>query len=180
MFFLSSRLCAGDRFFASIGAAGAWPLDSDFREYYGSVQFSPELKVGFTFIKGFYVWLGYSFFSASYSIPDLLEKTNASQHFIALGVGWESSRKRRLRLDFFSALLAAGLREKGLGDSFSEFAPGIQLGAGIRYFFAKKIFMGTALSFSSALVELTDTEVTSAGDRFLGGARLLVNLGARF
>jgi len=45
--FVSSLLCAGDKFFISAGAAGAWPLDSGFREYYGSVQFSPELKAGF-------------------------------------------------------------------------------------------------------------------------------------
>jgi hypothetical protein len=177
---LSSLLCAGDRFFVSAGAAAVWPLDADYREFYGSLQFSPELKAGFTFFKGMYAWLGYSFFSSSYTIPELLDKTRASQHFVALGVGWESSRRRPLRLDCFSALLAAGLSEKGLGDSYSEFVPGVLLGAGVRYFFAKKLFAGTSISFSSALVELSDSDVTQAGERFLGGARLLLNLGFCF
>ena len=47
--FFSVLLLGGDKFFVSAGAAAVFPADSRFRDFYGSVQFSPELKAGWPF-----------------------------------------------------------------------------------------------------------------------------------
>ncbi len=170
----------GDKFFVSAGAAAVYPVDSSYRDFYGTMQFSPELKAGFNFYKGFYVWLGYSFFASSYTIPVLLDEASGSQHFLALGVGWETRRSRRLQFDFFAALILAAFREKAMGETVSDFTPGLQLGAAARYFIARKIFLGVALSFSGANMTLAETANSLGGSRLLGGVRLAANLGLRF
>jgi hypothetical protein len=170
----------GEKFFVSAGAAAVMPVDSSYRDFYGLVQFSPELKAGYNFLKRFYVWLGYSFFASSYTVPVLLDKASGSQHFLALGAGWETRRGRRLQFDFYAALILAAFREKALGETVTDFAPGLQLGAGARYFIANKIFMGAALSFANARITLTETASSSGGLRLLGGLRLAASLGMRF
>lgn len=178
--FLSALSFGANRFFVSAGAAAVFPIDSSYRDFYGQVQFSPELKAGYSFFKRFYVWLGYSFFASSYTDPVLLDKASGFQHYMALGVGWETRRSGRLQFDFFTALVLAAFREKALGETVSDSAPGFHFGAGARYFVAGKSFVGAALSFSGARLTLTETENTLAGERLLGGVRLTVNLGLRF
>jgi TM2 domain-containing membrane protein YozV len=178
--FLSVLSFGADRFFVSAGAAGVFPVDSGYRDFYGTLQLSPELKAGYSFFKRFYVWLGYSFFASSYTEPDLLEKANGSQHFLALGAGWETRRSRRLQFDFFAALIVAAFREKALGETVKDSAPGLHLGAGARYFVSGKIFVGAAVSFSNARVTVVESENTVGGLRLLGGVRLAANLGLRF
>ncbi|MBN2400325.1 MAG: hypothetical protein JXI33_08305 [Candidatus Aminicenantes bacterium] len=176
----SAPAFGGDRFFVSAGAAAVYPVDSSYRNFYGAIQFSPELKAGFNFFKGFYVWLGYSFFTSSYTIPVLLEEASCSQHFLALGAGWETRRGRRLQFDFFAAFILAEFREKAMEETVSDFAPGMHVGAAVRYFMAKKIFLGAALSFSGANMTLAETANSLGGSRLLGSLRLGVNLGLRF
>jgi len=171
---------AAGRFFVSAGAAAVFPVDSSYRDFYGQLQVSPELKAGYSFFKRFYVWLGYSFFASRYTIPDLLDQTSASQQFLALGIGWETRRSRRLQFDFFAAFALAAFREKGLGETVKDIAPGFQLGAGARYFVARNVFVGMALSFSGASITLAEAANIQGGDRKLGGLRLGAGLGLRF
>jgi hypothetical protein len=131
------------------------------------------------FYDNFYLWLGYSFFSATYTIPVLLDEAEVNQHSLALGVGWEI-RRGRLQSDFFAALTWAGFREQALGESFSASGPGFQLGTGLRYYFRKQVFAGVAFSYSEARVTLAETAVSLGGRRLLGGLRLAANLGLRF
>ena len=72
--FFSALLFGKDKFFVSAGAAAVFPADKRFKDFYGSVQFSPELKAGYNFFESFYLWLGYSFFSASYTFRFYLMK----------------------------------------------------------------------------------------------------------
>ncbi|MEI6613461.1 MAG: hypothetical protein WCL37_01060 [Chrysiogenales bacterium] len=178
--FFSVLLFGKDKFFVSAGAAVALPSDSRYREFYGSVQFSPELKAGYNFFESFYVWLGYSFFSASYNVPLLFTAAIAKQHFLALGAGWETRRGRRLQSDFFAALVLAGFKEQALGETVSDSVVGFELGTGLRYFIKKKVFIGVAFSYSEARAALAETEISLAGRRLLGGLRLTANLGIRF
>jgi len=171
---------AAGRFFVSAGAAAVFPIDSSYRDFYGQVQVSPELKAGFNVFKRVYLWLGYSFFAASFTDPVLAEKASGGQHFLAFGAGWETRPGRRLQFDFSAAMVLAALREKGLGETVREFTPGFQLVAGARYFVAKKIFITMALSFLGARITLAETENTLGGERKLGGVRLGVGLGFRF
>jgi opacity protein-like surface antigen len=177
--FLSFSIFGGDKWFVSAGAGAVFSGDERFKDLYGGVQFSPELKAGYVFYDNFYLWLGYSFFSATYTIPVLLDEAEVNQHFLALGVGWEI-RRGRLQSDFFAALVWAGFREQALGESFTASSPGFQLGTGLRYFLEKRIFVGVAFSYCEARVTLAETAISLAGRRFLGGLRLAANLGLRF
>ncbi|HSQ36156.1 MAG TPA: hypothetical protein VLQ89_09215 [Candidatus Binatia bacterium] len=180
-FILAATLLAGaDKFFVSAGAALALPSDSRYRDFYGTVQFSPELTVGYRFFKSFYAWLGYHFFSASYAVPDLLDKTSGMQHSLALGAGWETRRGRRLQSDFFAAMILAGVREKGLGAAIADSALGFEFGTSLRYFFTAKVFLALAVSYSQANISLQATESGLAGEYMLGGLRLGTRLGIRF
>lgn len=178
--FFSALLFGGDKFFVSVGAAAVFPADSRFKDFYGSVQFSPELKAGYNFFESFYLWLGYSFFSASYTIPVLLDEANVNQHFLTIGAGWETRRGRRLQSDFFAALVLAGFKEQAMGETAKDSVVGFELGTGLRYFIKKKIFVGAALSYSEARTSLSETEISLGGRRLLGGFRLITNLGIRF
>jgi hypothetical protein len=180
LIYFSALSFGASRFFVSAGAAAVLPVDSSYRDFYGLVQFSPELKAGYSFFKRFYIWLGYSFFASSYTIPELQDETSASQQFLALGIGWETRRSRRLQFDFFAAFAMAAFREKGLGATVKDFAPGFQLGAGARYFVARNVFVAMALSFSGASITLAEAANTQGGDRKLGGLRLGAGLGLRF
>ena len=178
--FFAALLPAEDKFFVSAGAAAVYPADRNFRDFYGKVQFSPELKAGYHFSNSLYLWLGYSFYSASYTIPVLLDEADVSQHFLALGVGWETRRGRRLQSDFFAALVLAGFKEQAMGETVKDSALGFEVGTGLRYFLIKKIFVGAALAYSDARISLTETATSLGGRRLLGGFRLLANLGIRF
>jgi hypothetical protein len=162
--FFSALLLGGDKFFISAGAAAVFPADSRFKDFYGS----------------FYLWLGYSSFSANYTVPLLLEEANGSQHFLALGVGWETRRGRRLQSDFFAALVLAGFKEQAMGETIKYSVVGFELGTGLRYFIKKKVFVGTAFSYSEARISLSETEISLGGRYLLGGLRLIANLGIRF
>ena len=178
--FFSVRLIGGDKFFVSAGAAAVCPADERYRDFYGRVQFGPELKAGYNFFKSFYLWLGYSFFSASYTYPDLLDEASVNRHFLALGAGWETRRGRRLQSDFFAALVLAGFNEQFMGETVKDAVAGFELGTGLRYFIKKKVFVGAALSYSEARVSLIETDISLGGRRLLGGFRLIANLGIRF
>jgi hypothetical protein len=178
--FCAALLFGGNKFFVSAGAALVYPADNRFKDFYGSVQFSPELKAGYNLFENFYLWLGYSFFSASYTVPVFLDEANASQHFLALGGGWETRRGRRLQSDFFAALILAGFKEQAMGATVKDTVAGFELGTGLRYFLKKQVFIGAALAYSEARTSLAETEISLGGRRLLGGLRLLVNLGVRF
>jgi hypothetical protein len=175
--FFSTLLFGRDKFFVSAGAAAVLPADSRFKDSYGSVQFSPELKAGYKFFPGFYIWLGYSFFSASYTVPIILDEVSINQHFLALGVVWEARRGRRLQSDFFFALVLAGFKEQGMGETVKDSVVGFELGTGLRYFIKNKFFVGAALSYSEARALLSETDSSLGGHRFLGGLRLAASLG---
>jgi hypothetical protein len=178
--FFSVLLFGGDKFFISAGAATVFPADNRFRDFYGGVKFNPELKAGYNFSRSFYLWLGYSFFSASYIDPVLLDEANVSQHFLTVGAGWETRRGRRLQSDFFAALVLAGFKEQAMGETVKDSVVGFEMGTGLRYFFKKKVFIGVALSYSEARLTLAETEISLGGRRLLGGLRLIANLGMRF
>jgi hypothetical protein len=169
---------AGDRFFASAGAAAMFPGDSRFVDFYGQVQFSPELRAGYNLYKKFYFWLGYSFFTAKGLVPILEDETRASQNFLTLGAGWETRRGRRLQADLFAALLLAGGKEKTMGETFSKSALGFEAGTGLRYFLQKKVFLGVSVSYAGAWTTASFAEKDS--DIILGGLRLSGRLGFRF
>jgi hypothetical protein len=176
---MSPLLAARDgKFFAGIGAAALFPGDGRFKELYGSVQLSPELRVGYNLYRNFYFWLGGSFISASGVIPDLEEKIQAKQTFISLGAGWETRRSRHLQADLGAALLLAGFREKAMGSTTSKWAPGFDVRAGLRYFLKEKLFLGVSLGYAGAWT----TARTEAGtvDIILGGMRLGGQMGLRF
>jgi hypothetical protein len=179
LFFFALPIFGGDKGFVSAGAGAVFPSDERFKDIYGTLHFSPELKAGYMFCENFYLWLGYSFFSATHTIPVLLDEATVNQQVLALGVGWEI-RRGRLQSDFFAALTWAGFREQALDESFKASGPGFQLGTGLRYYLRKKIFLGLAFSYSEARVTLAETAVSLAGRRLLGGLHLTVNLGVRF
>jgi len=168
----------GERFFASAGVAAVLPGDRDFTDIYGQVQFSPELRAGYNLYKNFYLWLGYSYFSANGTVPILEDKSKASQNFLTLGAGWESRRGRRLQADLFAALLLAGFREKAMGETASKSALGFEVGTGLRYFLREKVFLGMAVSYSGAWATARFAEKETA--IILGGLRLSGRLGFRF
>jgi hypothetical protein len=178
--FFSLLLSGADKIFISAGAAAVYPADQRFRDFYGSVQFGPELKAGYNFFDNFYLWLGYSCFSARYTVPVLLDEAKASQHFLAFGAGWETRRGRRLQSDFFAALVLAGFKEQALGETVKSSVVGFELGTGLRYFVKKRVFIGMAFSYSEARASLAETEISLGGRRLLGGMRLTANLGIRF
>ena len=169
---------AGDKLFASLGAAVLLPGDSRFADIYGTAQFGPELRVGFNMYKNFYFWLGGCYFPAKGTIPVLEDEARATQSLLSLGAGWETRRTRRLQADLFAALLLAGFREKAMGTTASKMAAGFEVGTGLRYFLQKKLFLGMAVGYAGAW-----TSVRSGGaekDIILGGVRVSGRLGIRF
>ncbi|MCU0236805.1 MAG: hypothetical protein MUC72_06935 [Acidobacteria bacterium] len=162
------------KFFASIGASAFAPADARFKELYGDMQASPELKLGYNLYRHFYFWLGGSFVSATGTIPVLEAEAKASQMFLSFGAGWETRRRGRLQADLCAALLMAGLREEAMDATVSKWAPGFDVRAGLRYFLKKKIFLGLTLGYASASAEI------DAKDVVIGGVRIGGSLGLRF
>lgn len=169
---------SGDKFFASAGGAALFPGDNGFKKLYGKVLFSPEIRVGYNLYRNFYFWMGGSFVAATYTLPDLEDEIKATQTFLSLGAGWETRRGRRWQGELFIALLLAGFREKGMGDSASKWAPGFETGTGLRYYLKKKIFMAVSVSYAGAWTTVR-TEARET-DVVLGGLRLSGRLGFRF
>lgn len=169
---------AGSRFFVSAGAAAVLPADSGYKDIYGQVQFSPELKAGYGFLKNFHLWLGFSTFAAKGKVPILEDETRASQNFFSLGAGWTTRRGRRLQGELFAALLLAGFREKAMGGTASKSALGIEAGAGLRYFLKKNVFLGVSVSYAAASATARFAEEET--EIILGGLRLGGRLGFCF
>jgi opacity protein-like surface antigen len=178
--FFSALLFGGDKFFVSAGAAAVFPADSHFKDFYGSMQFSPELKAGYRFFDSFYLWLGYSFYAASGTIPLIGDEARVNHHFLALGIGWETSRGRRLQSDLFAALVLAGFKEQAMGETVSDSVVGFELGSGLRYFLINNLFIGAAVSYTEARLSLSETEISLGGLHLLGGFHLTASLGIRF
>jgi hypothetical protein len=169
---------AGDRFFASAGAAALFPGDSVFKSYYGKVQFSPELRAGCNLSKNFYLWLGCGFLASRGEVPVLKVEAKSSQYFLSLGTGWETRRGRRWQADVFAALLLAGFREEAMGVTASKSALGLEVGTGLRYFLQKRLFLGAAVSYAGAGTTVRFAEKDK--DIILGGLRLSARVGFRF
>ena len=169
---------AGEKFSASVGASAFVSGDSGFKSFYGDVQVSPEVKLTYDLLPHFYLWLGAGFVAASGVIPVVEDKIKATQTFLSLGAGWETRRMGKLQADVAAALLLAGSREKAMGASNSKWAPGFDVRAGVRYFLAKKMFLGLTLGYTGAwtTVETGPREK----DVILGGVRLGGTVGFRF
>lgn len=169
---------AGDKFSASVGAALFVPGDAGFKDLYGDALFSPEIKLTYDLLPRFYLWLGAGAVSATGSLPALGDEIQAAQTFLSLGAGWETRRMGRLQADLAAALLLAGSREKAMGATSSKWAPGFDARAGIRYFLARKLFLGLTLGYAGAWTAVE----TGAREKdiILGGLRLGGSLGIRF
>lgn len=169
---------AGGKFFASVGAAAFFPGDKNFKNLYGDVLLSPEVKVGYNLYGHFHFWLGAGFVSATGRLPVLGDEIKATQTLLSLGAGWETRRGRRWQGEIFAALLMAGFREKAMGDTASKWAPGFDAGIGLRYYLGKKTFVRLAAGYAGAWT----TARTEAGEKdiVLGGMRLGAGVGFRF
>jgi len=179
--FLSCCLClpaAGEKFFASAGAAVVFPGDSGFKKIYAGERFGPELKAGYNFAGNFNLWLGFSMFSARGRVPVVEDEARASQNFFSLGAGWTTRRGLPLQGELYAALLLARFREEAMGETASKSVLGIEAGAGLRYFLEKNLFLGISVSYAAASATVRFAEKDR--DIILGGLRLSGRLGFCF
>lgn len=174
----ASLLAAGGgRVSLSVGAGVLMPRDSGFKDVYGTAQVGAELMAGLRLYKGLHALVGIGYFPAKGTIPDLGDEAKASQFFVPIGVGWETGRSGRLQGDFHAALMLAGFSEKAMGDTASGSALGFDVGAGLRYYLKKALFLELAAGYAGAAGSVAN----DAGevDIELGGLRLGCRLGFR-
>ncbi len=168
----------GDSFFLSAGAGLLAPRDTEFKEFYGTTLIGPELRLGLRLYRGFHVLLGVGYFPGSTIIPVIEEKASVSQILVPVGIGWETGRGRRFQGAFHAALLLARFSEKAMGATASKMALGFDVGAGLRYYLKRALYLELAAAYAGAATSVK-TEAREV-DIELGGLCLGLRLGIRF
>ena len=142
----AAGLAGADKFFVSAGAAAAVPGDSRFRDFYGTVQFSPELKAGVTFFKSFYALAGLQFlFRAA------IRSRTCSNPPAARSNSWRSGSAGKPAAAAVCSPISsppwswAGYRETALGTTDQGLRPGLPAGNRPALFFQQESLHGDGL-----------------------------------
>jgi hypothetical protein len=147
---LVGTLPGSDRFFLSLAADGILSPDSGFKEVYGKIQLSPDVKLGWEPFRGVILWTGYGLAIATGTILQLKEETKSTQHFLSAGIGLQARLFSNASWLVYAGWCEILYHEESMGLSFSDSVFGFSEGSDIRFFLGKKYFVSVSVSYIHA------------------------------
>jgi hypothetical protein len=170
---LSSSSLAG-RFLVSAEVSYLSPSDSGFKDIYGSSVILPELRVGITIFKDFFIYGSYGFFSVKGETPVLKFEAKSAQNVISFGAGYSLSLTRAVSLEGAVGGVFFDYKEEALDTEVKGSALGFRVEGGAAYTIGKHFFA----RLSAAYLAASDT--VEGVDIKLGGFRAGIGLGVSF
>jgi hypothetical protein len=171
------------KFFVSVTGNYRVPWGENFKDFYGSGIFAPEIKAGYKFYRGFYLWGGYGFFSRSGESNVFKEPTKWQQEFLSMGLGYYENLSIKFGWKAEVGVLyvwyteeMSQIEEGEVVKTFSESgnAMGVRIGGAGIFKFSNRLY--TEISLGYLFADDTINEI----DIKLGGLRAGIGLGLRF
>lgn len=163
-----------ERFQLEVVAVGMASADTQFTAFYGRWQFMPEVRLGISPLKNWWVWGSYSTFSFSGVLPVIEVELEGFQRFLVLGVAWEHSLGRQLALRLGGGVEWMTFEERASMEEVSENLMGFRLQADLRWRFSRGFYLCAGLGYGAASGEYAERTLRP------GGFRLGTGLGVRF
>ena len=177
--FLSGSLNGSDRFFLNLTANGVLPFDSGYKDLYGKIQLSPEVKLGWEPFKGVFLWTGYGLAYGKGIIPMLEDETKCTQHLLSAGIGLRIRLSDRIDWTVYAGWCDIFYREESMGLSFADSVFGITDGSDIRVYLRRKCFVSLSVSYIYAKTFAHPTQSESVQIK-PGGLRFGAGIGFTF
>lgn len=162
------------RFHLEVLATGLANADAQFVDFYGRWQFMPEISLGISPLKGWWIWGSYSTFSFSGVLPVIDVELRGFQRFFTLGVAWERSLGKHLALSLGGGVEWVAFEERAQVEAVTENIMGFRLRADLRWQFSRGFYLSAGLGYGSASGEYEQRTLRA------DGFRLGTGLGVRF
>lgn len=163
-----------ERFMLSVSGNMLSPADSIYKEVYGDSLFFPEFKLAVKFVKDFYLWVGYGFYSASGETLELKLPADSTQYFISFGAGYNGTLSKKLEYLLELGGFYVNYKEEALQTEFEDSAVGFRVDGSLIYRIGKRLFAGLTLGYLAASDEYEQVSID------LGGFKAGLLLGLKF
>ncbi len=163
IFLLCGYTFSDGKFMVSVSGNYLVPSDSGYKDVYGDSVFYPELKAGYRVHKGFYVFAGYGFFTKKGTTLEFGQKSESTQNFLSLGIGYEGSISDRFGYKVELGLLHAKYREEAMGEEVSGSSTGFGGEVGFLYRIHSSIFAKAFAGYLRASDRIQDVAIELGG-----------------
>ena len=166
---------AGERFSISVQGNAFVPKDAEFKDFYGSGHLFPEVKVGITVFKGFYLWGGYGYYKASgESTPEFREETKWNQSFLFYGGGYKADLTGSLAANVRLGGVSTTYKEQALDIEIKRTTTGFYAGGSLLYSIVRYVFAELEVGYISVSDDIDNRSIN------LGGLKAGIGIGIRF
>jgi hypothetical protein len=166
---------AGERFSVSVQGNAYIPKDSDFKDFYGSGHFFPEVKLGITVFKGFYLWGGYGFYKATgKTASQFQEEAKWTQSYLFYGGGYNAGITSSLSANVRLGGVTTTYKEQALDTEIKKTTTGFYAGGSLVFSFVRYVFAELEVGYISVLDDVGDQSLN------LGGIKAGIGVGIRF
>jgi hypothetical protein len=148
--------------------------DSGFREVYGPGGLMPGLRLEAGLWKDLSLYASCGFFARTGATPVLEQEAKTTQRYISAGASWKSRLSEKMAWNLYAGMLFVIYREEALGETISDNALGLEIGAGLRYRLGARLFLCPFVSYLLAGDTVEESKIK------LGGARAGIGLGVTF
>jgi tetratricopeptide (TPR) repeat protein len=162
------------RFFIKGNVDYLSPVDTGYKEVYGSGSLFIQVKAGFRLARNFYVWAGYGAISAKGTIPELESSAKANQAFLLFGLKYTRDFSKKMGYKIEAAIASVKYKEEALEMEVTESTQGFSVETGLVFNLGKRFFSELSIGHLYATDVLPEKKVKIGG--FMAGLGLGVKL----
>lgn len=144
------------------------PQDSDYKELYGDLIFTPKAKLTVHFTPRLHLFAAYSFSNRQGSVQfmELSFDMECKQNLIRFGAGWTSPLSEKMDWYLEAGGMFAQQEESGMEKNIKESMLGFCAETGLTYKLAKSVFAQVHAGYSQAQKDLELTTIKAGGIGF--------------
>lgn len=175
IFLLTSPLLPKQKWFINFNYNQWLPLDSNFKEIYGTNIHYPELKWGVSIYGDYYFWIGYGYFKRKgVTKPLLMEPTQINQTCVSFGLGFTEELINRFGYKIEFGFTNFILKEETFDIEVKHSKIGVRVEGGLVYRLINNIIIEFNVGYMRALktIDLNNLK--------FGCLKFGISLGKRF
>lgn len=179
----STCMFSGNNLSLSISGHYLMPVDSSYKDVYGSAKIFPEIKInsGPILFKNFSLWGSFGYLPANGIVPGTDAKTKSTQMFIALGGRYTQGFSPTFHVSLRWGVLYVSYKEEALDSTVKDSAVGFVTGVGFIYDINNTLFTEIEGAYMYASDKIPGTaDFPESTTVKLGGLRFGIGLGIKF
>jgi len=155
----------------SLSATGNYFVSSDknYKDYYGSGNVFPSVKLTINLTKGVYLWGGYGYLSAKGETKGLKLKLKSTEHILDFGVGIKLHISTLVSFFIDGGGSLVSYSEDSFGSTKSGSGFGYVGNVGIRVYISKSLFIVLSGGYSGVETTINNVDLKLGGIRAGGG-----------